>query len=376
MSMAIRQRLCVVDAAGGLPAEVPSDAELLSLAQAFGRAGAGQKDASQVAMLPSVAARLRQQGAAAVLVHSVSQPQHGTLHWLDSPHARGWVTAAATGSAARFARGWSQAGAQGHVAADAALLAFAELPVLSWGEQPVADLAAHDAPRRHEPLGLYAIVDSARQLRQVLQAGVRTVQLRMKQPTDADAAWHAALRASVRDSVAAARDHGAALFINDHWRVAAELDASGVHLGQEDLVALGEGGRAELQAAGLELGISSHSVWELCRARALAPRYVACGPVWPTTTKDMPWRPQGLDNLAWWCHMAGHPVVAIGGILTPQQVREAARSGADAVCVLRGLGAEPAQVVPRLQEAFELGRSETGVAGAPAWPHPTLDCAA
>ena len=43
---------------------------------------------------------------------------------------------------------------------------------------------------------------------------------------------------------------------------------------------------------------------------------VACGPVWPTLTKAMPWVPQGLDNLAWWVHMAGVPVEAsqkVGG---------------------------------------------------------------
>ena len=65
---------------------------------------------------------------------------------------------------------------------------------------------------------------------------------------------------------------------------------------------------------------------------------VACGPVWPTLTKAMPWVPQGLDNLAWWVHMAGVPVVAIGGILDHAQAAQAAQSGASGVCVVRGLG--------------------------------------
>ena len=180
----------------------------------------------------------------------------------------------------------------------------------------------------------------------------------------------------MRESVAAARDHGALLFINDHWRLAAELGATAIHLGQEDLLALGDAGRAELRATGLSLGISSHAVWELCRARALAPAYIACGPVWPTTTKDMPWRPQGLDNLAWWTRAAGTPVVAIGGILTAAQVRKTARAGAAGVCVLRGLGADPKQVVPALQDAFDLGRSERATVVAPTRPHPTLEPAA
>ena len=316
------------------------------------------------------AGRLRSDGAAGVLVHGADG-----LHWLDTEHASGWVRAAAPSEVAQLQTDWDALCAQGYVAADAALLAFGALPLLSWGDV-APEVVTRGASVNDTSLGIYAIVDSAQQVRQVLEAGVRTVQLRIKRPADADARWQAALAGAVRESVAAARDHGALLFINDHWRLAAELGATAIHLGQEDLLALGDAGRAELRATGLGLGVSSHAVWELCRARALAPAYIACGPVWPTTTKDMPWRPQGLDNLAWWTRAAGTPVVAIGGILTAEQVRETARAGAAGVCVLRGLGADPKQVVPALQDAFDLGRSERASVVAPARPHPTLEPAA
>ena len=312
------------------------------------------------------AARLRAEGAAAVLVHGGDGP-----HWLDSEHARGWVRGSGPSEPAALEQAWKALSEQGYVSADAALLAFDSLPLLSWGQAPTEP---DSQPAKDDvSLGIYAIVDSAQQVRQVLEAGVRTVQLRIKRPGDADARWQATLAGAVRESVAAAREHGALLFINDHWRLAAELGATAIHLGQEDLLALGDAGRAGLRATGLCLGVSSHAVWELCRARALAPAYIACGPVWPTTTKDMPWLPQGLDNLAWWTRAAGTPVVAIGGILTAEQVRETARAGAAGVCVLRGLGAEPKQVVPALQDAFELGRSERATVVAPARPHPTLE---
>ena len=168
------------------------------------------------------------------------------------------------------------------------------------------------------------------------------------------------------------RAAGASCFVNDHWERAAESGATGVHLGQEDLLALGEDGRLRLQASGLALGVSSHSLWELARARSLALRYVACGPVWPTLTKLMPWRPQGLDNLAWWCVMAGRPVVAIGGILSARQVEAAARCGADGVCAVRVLGDDPAQTVPALQRAMQTGQRGPRTA-VPALPHPSLD---
>ena len=91
----------------------------------------------------------------------------------------------------------------------------------------------------------------------------------------------------------------------------------------------------------------------------------------------MPWRPQGLDNLAWWCRAAEAPVVAIGGILTPDQVRQAAAAGASGVCVLRGLGSDPRLTVAALQQAFDQGwheaQARAGQALLPARLHPTLD---
>jgi thiamine-phosphate diphosphorylase len=326
------------------------------------------------------AARCVAQGVEAVLVHGVSD-RGESLHWLQGAQARGWVRPDATlpaMSAAEFERAWAAWRARGFVAVDAALLALAgpggRLPAFSWDAQAPAHPVARSAPA--EPLGIYAIVDSVARLRQVMDAGIATVQLRIKQPADADDVWHARLRDALQEGIAAARAAGALLFVNDHWRLAADLGGEAIHLGQEDLLALGAAGREELRATGLALGISSHAVWELCRARTLAPRYLACGPVWPTTTKDMPWVPQGLDNLGWWCRTAGVPVVAIGGILEADQVEQAAAAGADGVCVLRGLGDDPRGVVPALQAAFARGRSRFDADAQPAWPHPTLEAPA
>lgn len=244
------------------------------------------------------------------------------------------------------------------------------LPRLSWGEAAEfgASAAAVDVPRR---LDLYGIVDSAALARRTLEAGVRTLQLRIKAPDVPDDAWRARLVSEMRDTIAACREAGAELFVNDHWQLARELGAEGVHLGQEDLMALGDEGRRALLASGLRLGISTHSLWELCRAATLAPRYLACGPVWPTLTKAMPWRPQGLDNLAWWCAMAPAPVVAIGGMLEAGQFEVAARCGADGLCAVRVLGDEPARAVPGLNLAIRQGR-EAAPLLPPALPHASL----
>lgn len=363
---------------------------------------------------PTLARHLRALGAAAVAVtggDSTGQPGWA-LDWIDTAHARGWLALPrlhaphthgtgctfATSAAAALALGFAAADAlvlakmatthalghgyaagqgAGPVAARAGFGAQAGLlPFMSWGDHFDFDSCSRNVDAGQKPIlpetiDLYAIVDSADRVRQVVAAGVRTVQLRIKTPDAPDAAWHAALRASLQQAAGTCRAAGATLVVNDHWRLAAELGAPAVHLGQEDLLALGDAGRAGLAASGLALGISSHSLWELCRARALRPWYAACGPVWPTLTKAMPWRPQGLDNLAWWVRMAGLPVVAIGGILAPAQATLAARSGASGVCVVRGLGDEPARTLPAWQAALQAGRAAPPLP-VPALPHPSL----
>jgi hydroxymethylpyrimidine kinase/phosphomethylpyrimidine kinase/thiamine-phosphate diphosphorylase len=370
----------------------------------------GDGDDQAAAAAPTLGRALRERlGARSVCITGGDSAQDGALalDWLDTPQAQGWLalprldTAHTHGTGCSFATALACALALGFVPADAAVLAKmattqalrhgaaagqgagpvraqpgfglerALLPRLSWGEAPdFGDGAARAAqtPRR---LDLYGLVDSAALARRALDAGVRTLQLRIKTPAVPDAAWRARLVDEVRDTVAACRAAGAELFVNDHWQLALELGAEGVHLGQEDLQALGDAGRRALRDSGLKLGISTHSLWELCRAATLGPRYLACGPVWPTLTKAMPWRPQGLDNLAWWCAMAPAPVVAIGGMLEAAQFEAAARCGADGLCAVRVLGEQPARTVPALQSAIRQGREAAPLA-APALPHASL----
>ena len=70
----------------------------------------------------------------------------------------------------------------------------------------------------------------------------------------------------------------------------------------------------------------------------------------------MPWRPQGLGNLAFWVATAGRPVTAIGGILTPEQAAAAAQTGASGICVVRALGRDPQAAAPAYLEAVKQGR--------------------
>lgn len=180
-----------------------------------------------------------------------------------------------------------------------------------------------------EALGLYPVMDSADWIERLLKLGVKTVQLRIKdQPEDV-------LRREIQQSVALARKHDAQLFINDYWQLAIEYGAYGVHLGQEDLDS------ADLHAianAGLRLGVSTHSFYEIARAHAVRPSYIAIGPIYNTTTKQMKFGPQGLQQLKIWVDLLAptYPLTAIGGI-SVERVTEVLATGIDSCAMVTAI---------------------------------------
>ncbi|KAB0661068.1 thiamine phosphate synthase [Burkholderia diffusa] len=175
----------------------------------------------------------------------------------------------------------------------------------------VAGLAAAPEPAFPpcpKQLGLYPVVPDAEWVERVLECGARTVQLRVK------GANPDALRREVARAVAAGRRYpDARVFINDHWQIAIEEGAYGVHLGQEDLETAD---LAAIARAGLRLGLSSHGYYEMLRALHERPSYLALGPVYTTATKAVAAPPQGLARIARYARFAGarSPLVAIGGV--------------------------------------------------------------
>ncbi|EYD81806.1 TPA: thiamine phosphate synthase [Escherichia coli] len=155
-------------------------------------------------------------------------------------------------------------------------------------------------------LGLYPVVDSVQWIERLLDAGVRTLQLRIKDQRDEE------VEADVVAAIELGRRYNARLFINDYWRLAIKHQAYGVHLGQEDLQSTD---LSAIRAAGLRLGVSTHDDMEIEVALAARPSYIALGHVFPTQTKQMPSAPQGLEQLTRHIErLVDYPTVAIGGI--------------------------------------------------------------
>jgi thiamine-phosphate pyrophosphorylase len=171
----------------------------------------------------------------------------------------------------------------------------------------------------------YPIVPDAAWLARLVPLGVKTVQLRVK-----DVAPDVVAR-EIAASLEVCRRHGCQLIVNDYWREAIAARADFVHLGQEDLAGADV---AALKAAGVRLGLSTHSPEELATALAAEPDYVALGPIYETKLKAMRWAPQGLGRIAAWRERIGsRPLVAIGG-LTPERADAVLAAGADSVAVV------------------------------------------
>lgn len=170
----------------------------------------------------------------------------------------------------------------------------------------------------------YPIAPDTGWLARLLPQGVRLAQLRVKGESED------VVRAEIQSAMALCAAHRCQLVVNDYWRAAIDAGADFVHLGQQDLAAAD---LAAIKAAGIKIGISTHSDEELDTALAADPDYVALGPIYATTLKKMPWEPQGLPRLAEWRARVKCPLVAIGGIVL-ERAPIVLAAGADAVAVI------------------------------------------
>jgi len=176
-------------------------------------------------------------------------------------------------------------------------------------------------------------------------AGVRYLQLRMKkQPRDAIVSKAKTLRAITRNSATR-------FIVNDDPGIAAEVEADGVHLGQDDLPLC----EARRRFPSLRIfGLSTHSPSQARDAVNVAPDYCGVGPVYATPTKDIPDPALGPEQAGAIIRAAPFTTVAIGGI-DAANLTDVLQAGAVNFAVVRCVCSAPApyDAIRRLQDLWQ-----------------------
>lgn len=182
---------------------------------------------------------------------------------------------------------------------------------------------------------LYAVSDRAwsrddeeftAQVRQAVMSGVTVFQLREKQ---ADYEQFKRIALSIKPIC---KEYGVPLIINDNVKLAKEIDADGVHLGQDDLDITSA---REYLGQDKIIGVSAHNVAEALAAQQGGADYLGSGAAFVTSTKI---DAGAIDRkvLADIAHTVKIPVVAIGGI-NAENITQLQNLGLDGVAVVSAI---------------------------------------
>lgn len=174
-------------------------------------------------------------------------------------------------------------------------------------------------------------------LARVSAAGVDAVQIREKDLDDRSL-WE------IVRSTRALLPPTTRLLVNGRADIAIAAGADGVHLPSDGVPPAALRRRF---GPGLLLGVSTHGVEEVERARDEGADYATFGPVWETPGKGPPTGTGALARAA----ASGLPVYALGGV-TIERFGEVAAAGAAGVAAIR-LFQRPSE----LREAVEAARS-------------------
>ncbi|MED3199409.1 thiamine phosphate synthase [Bacillus toyonensis] len=129
------------------------------------------------------------------------------------------------------------------------------------------------------------------------------------------------------------KEYGVPFIVNDDVELAVELDADGVHVGQDD-----EGITSVREKMGDKIiGVSTHTIEEAKRAIENGADYLGVGPIFPTSTKKDTKAVQGTKGLAHFREQGiTVPIVGIGGI-TIENTAAVIEAGADGVSVISAI---------------------------------------
>ncbi len=189
-----------------------------------------------------------------------------------------------------------------------------------------------------DSLRLYAVTDRAwlngrtlgQVVREAISGGAALIQLREKN------LGYEVFKYEALEIQRLCREHDIPFIVNDNVNLAREIEADGVHVGQDDM----EAGRVRrLIGAGKILGVSVRTPEEAVRAEAQGADYLGAGAVFHTGSKSdaVDITHEALREI---CAAVRIPVVAIGGI-SLKNARELAGTGIAGLAVISAIFASP-----------------------------------
>lgn len=218
--------------------------------------------------------------------------------------------------------------------------------------------------RNYIDLSLYLVTDQQmlhghtlpELVKKAVENGVTTVQLREKEASAGAFIKMAIDLKKVLDPL------NIPLIINDRVDVALATDASGVHLGQNDMpVSIAR----KLLGPEKIIGLSVETPEDLETVESLKPDYLGVSPVFRTPTKTDTINEWGLTGLKMISERVDFPLVAIGGI-SGENARSVMEHGADglavvsAICASEDPGRAAAELRMTIDKVKSAGRGSGG----------------
>lgn len=165
---------------------------------------------------------------------------------------------------------------------------------------------------KSDSLLLYAVTDRtyigkkslSQKVQEVIEGGATFIQLREKNLNQAD------LLLEAKEIQTLCKKAHVPFVINDDVQLAKEIDADGVHVGQEDMEATSA---RELLGPDKIVGVSAQTVEQALLAEKMGADYLGVGAVFPTNSKDDA-EDVSYETLKAICEAVSIPVIAIGGI--------------------------------------------------------------
>lgn len=148
------------------------------------------------------------------------------------------------------------------------------------------------------------------------------------------------------------RRNGIPFVVNDDIELAMELDADGIHIGQEDE----DAAQVREKIGDKILGVSIHNLEEAEKAKLAGADYFGVGPIFPTATKKDTRPVQGTALLEQLKDF-GIPIVGIGGI-NADNAGAVMDAGADGVSVITAISQteDVKEAAARLRDTLNGGK--------------------